>query len=428
MNAFSRLVPGVVVILLVAACGGGGPSSPGGGPRLLQAAGVPRAEVRNAPVATVANGITAFAHDLDRLSAEPGANTVLSPLSIAVAFAMARAGAGGTTAAQIDKVLRFPPAGLNEAFNAITRQIVTTQGPPPPRPPDASRKSGQVEPPVVALANALFARNGYPIRQAYLRVLAAQYGTGVHTVDFTSPSAARQINEWVRLQTAGLITKLFDQLNPATLLVLANALYLRADWAQPFARSQTADETFTRANGSTVRAPMMHQLGHFRYANGRGWQAVELPYAGADLAMRILVPTGGMTPADLLAPTVQAAVAAGLRPSTVDLSLPRWKATSVLDLTALLPKLGMTAPFGPAADFSGIAGGLQIEQAVHRARITVDEWGTEAAAVTGLAFATSGVAPGSAVTIRADHPFACVILHTTTGVPLFVGHVVDPTS
>ena len=209
--------------------------------------------------------------------------------------------------------------------------------------------------------------------------------------------------------------------------MLANALYLRADWSQPFAPFPTTDETFTRADGSTVRAPTMHQLSHFRYASGQGWQAVELPYAGADLAMRILVPTGGMAPADLLAPAVQAAVAAGLRPSIVDLSLPRWKATSLLDLAALLPKLGMTAPFGPAADFSGIASGLQIEQAVHRGRITVDEWGTEAAAVTGLAFASSGVAPGAAVTVRADHPFAFAIVHTTTGVPLFVGHVADPT-
>jgi serpin B len=171
----------------------------------------------------------------------------------------------------------------------------------------------------------------------------------------------------------------------------------------------------------------MHQIGKLRYASGSGWQAVELPYAGSDLAMRIVVPTGRTAPADLLAPSVQAAVATGLRPSMVDLSLPRWKATSGVDLGAALPRLGMPTPFGPAADFSGIAAGLRIQQAVHRATITVDEWGTEAAAVTGLAFATSGMAPGSAVTVRADHPFAFSIVQTSTGVPLFVGHVADPT-
>jgi serine protease inhibitor len=423
MGRFGRLAAGAVAILTLAACGAS--SSGSGDPGLIKAAGVQRADVRDAPVSAVAKGMTAFAYDLYRLGASSDTNAVLSPLSIATAFAMARAGARGATAAEIDKVFGLPPSGADEAFNAITQGVVTTDGPPPPRP--RRRKPGQIYPPVVALANGLFVQDGFAIRDAYLRVLAAQYGTGVHMVDFPSGSGRGQINDWVRRRTAGLIPRLFDQLDPSTLLVLANALYLRADWAQPFAESPTTQQTFTRANGSTVRAPTMHQVGTLRYAAGNGWQAVELPYAGGDLAMRIVVPTGRTAPADLLAPNVQAAIAAGLRPSMVDLSVPRWKATTGVDLGAALPRLGMPTPFGPAADFSGIAAGLRIQQAVHRATITVDEWGTEAAAVTGLAFATSGMAPGAAVIVRADHPFAFSIVQTRTGVPLFVGHVGDPT-
>jgi serpin B len=67
-----------------------------------------------------------------------------------------------------------------------------------------------------------------------------------------------------------------------------------------------------------------------------------------------------------------------------------------------------------------------LDQAVHRANITVDEWGTEAAAVTGLAFPSS-LPPPPDVTIRADHPFAFAIVDTNTGTPLFIGHVADPT-
>ena len=41
-----------------------------------------------------------------------GQNSVISPVSIVYAFAMARAGAAGGTAEQLDRVLGFPGSGL----------------------------------------------------------------------------------------------------------------------------------------------------------------------------------------------------------------------------------------------------------------------------------------------------------------------------
>jgi len=420
-----------VVVLLGACATGSSPpgTAPGAGgePQLLRAVGIQRAEVPSGETAVSAavDGVTGFGYDLYRVGADPARNTVMSPLSIEVAFAMARAGARGETAAQIDKVLHFPREGLHAAFNAMTRQVVTTDSPPPLRP--ATRKPEQPEPPVVCLANGLFTQQGFPVRDAFLRVLASQYGSGVRTVDFTSgDTAARRIDAWVRRQTAGRIDKLFDRLDPSTRLVLADALYLRADWQEPFSEGSTADAGFIRADGSSIRVQMMQHTGSFRYADGSGWQAVELPYVGGELAMRVLLPTGRNTPADLLAPDTLAAVAAGLRPAAVSVALPRWKSSSMADLDTLLPKLGMVAPF-TTADFSGISPEpLYIQQAVHRATITVDEWGTEAAAVTGLGFAVSAIAPPK-LSFRADRPFAFVIVHKPTGVPLFVGHVADPT-
>jgi serine protease inhibitor len=417
-----------LVALAMVACAATQPPAPvGGESQLLRAAGVTRAEVRDAPTAAVARGMTAFGHELYRLGVKPAENGVLSPLSIAVAFGMARAGANGRTAAEIDAVLHFPAKDLHAAFNDITRQCVTTDGPPAPADTKATGADRPTEPPVVAIANGLFAQNGMQVKDAYLRLLAAQYGAGVRTVNFASDTAKRQIDEWVRQHTAGLIKELFEQIDPGTRLVLANALYLRAAWQFPFAELPTDNETFTRADGSTVSVPMMQQHHQLRYAAGNGWQAAEVPYAGGEFAMRILVPTGRTAPIDLLAPRTLAAVAAELRPARVSLSLPRWKSTSSFDLIGYLQQLGMVAPFSNA-DFSGIsAEGLEIGQAVHRATITVDEWGTEAAAVTGLGFAVSAPGP-SPLTVRADHPFAYTIVHKPTGVPLFIGHVADPTA
>jgi serine protease inhibitor len=393
----------------------------------LRAAGVDReAPPADAPVEATVEGITAFGYDLYRVSADPASNAVVSPLSIAYAFAMARAGARGETADQIDAVLRYPADGVHAAFNAITRGLVTTAGPPPRTSPSATRTPGESEPPVLSIANGLFVQKGVRVEEEFLRILASHYGAGAQAVDFTSPTAIEIIDAWVREQTADRIKKLFDQLGPETKVVLGNAVYLKADWAHPFAPGATTTESFTRADGSTVRAPMMHLQGDLRYATSDTWQAVELPYADSRIAMWVLVPTGQTTPGELLAPDTLSDVATRLTPGLVDLSMPRWDFATDLNLTPPLQELGMEVPFGAGADFSGMLPGVWIDQAIHRANITVDEGGTEAAAVTGMSFGVSAPPPPD-VTIRADHLFAFALVDTHTGTPLFIGHVADPT-
>ena len=127
----------------------------------------------------------------------------------------------------------------------------------------------------------------------------------------------------------------------------------------------------------------------------------------------------------MLAPQTMTAVGAGLQKRDLSLALPRWNVATDLDLGVALRHLGLTAPFQPDADFSGISAGLFVQQAVHRATITVDEWGTEAAAVTGLAFGSAGKIPPP-LRVDVNRPFAFAIVHTATGAPLFLGQVTDP--
>jgi serpin B len=391
---------------------------------LLVAHEVARETPTKAPVQETVAGMTAFGYQLYKASADPGANTVLSPMSIAYAFGMARAGARGVTADQLDRVFGFPAEGLHAALNVLSQKLVTIDGPPPPssRGTASKDKVRAPAPPLVAIANALFIENGFQVKEPFLHTLAAQYGAGVRTVDFGSPAANEAINAWVREQTANRIKQLFDQLDPTTVLVIANAVYFKGDWVTRFDKAQTWQAKFTRADGSVVNTPMMHSLASYRYAAGRGWQAVELPYAHSDLAMWVLVPRGATRAGDLLSPQTLATVGSHLRKQEIDLSLPRWDFGTTVRLLPVLTKIGLT----DLSNFEGISdAGLGVSDAIHRANITVDEQGTEAAAVTGLAFAVCGGCGPPAV--RADHPFAFAIVDGPTKTPLFIGHVADPT-
>jgi serpin B len=270
--------------------------------------------------------------------------------------------------------------------------------------------------------------------QTYLAALDGAFGTGLHQVDFASdPSAARNaVNQLVDEETDGYIPDLFGPgaIDAQTRMVLTDALYLDAAWASPFDPSATnTSGTFTRADGSTESADLMEQGGAFGYAAGPGWQLAELPYQGGKLAMDVLLPASG--PGTLAAVRARltgaslAAMLAGLRPTTIQLALPRFTADSSLDsLKQVLERLGITDLFSAdAADLSGLTAdreSLFVSAVAAKAHIAVGEKGTVAAAAAGAVVnATSGSA--SRLSFVADHPFIYLIRDLTTGQILFLG-------
>ncbi|HEY5032619.1 MAG TPA: serpin family protein [Actinomycetes bacterium] len=413
---------------VLAACGSASRTASDGSGGALRpiAADVSRVTVKpsGAPgLPAVVAGMAALGAHLHAVAADATDNFTLSPLSIAVAFGMLRAGSRGTTATQIDAVLGFPsstrPEGSpHQALNALTAELVT-----PARVP-----TGQPGPaPIVAIANGLFVEKGFgsAIQRPFLDLLAAQYGAHADSVDFRSPTAAATINAWVAQQTRGRITKLFDRLDTDTLVVLADAVYLKAGWQNQFGPDMTTSGAFSTSAGTSVQARFMHQvIEQVRYVGNDRWQRVTLPYVGGQLTMRVVLPR--TVTRDRAALTGLLSMATGSTSGDpmdwVDLAMPRWDTGTDLDLLPLLATLGLT----DLGDLAGIAGGLQVSQAVHRANITVDEKGSEAAAVTGIAMDTAGRV-GTPNPMRADRPYVWAVVHEPTQTPVFVGHVVDPT-
>jgi serpin B len=247
--------------------------------------------------------------------------------------------------------------------------------------------------------------------------------------------ASRQtINQWVSDQTEGKIKDLLPQgsINELTRLVLTNAIYFNAAWASQFEKAMTQNGPFHRLDGSTVTVPMMHQMKSFRYAEGADYQAVELPYDGNQLSMVIILPAADrFNSFEAGLDSVQVKdIIASLQSSQVNLAMPRFKIESEFGLKPALGSLGMAAAFSPdEADFSGMDGqkDLYISDVVHKAYVSVDEAGTEAAAATGVIVGTTSL-PTNIKNVTLDHPFIFLIRDIPTGTILFLGRVMDPGS
>jgi serpin B len=373
---------------------------------------------------TAVAGNTAFAFDLySQLRTQEG-NLFLSPYSISTALAMAYGGARGDTAAQMAKVMHFGLAQekLHPAFAALESEL------------NAVQQKGQVK---LAVANSLWPQKSHAFLPAYLDLCKTDYGVAVKPLDFIGAAepARQTINAWVEDKTNRKIQELIKPgiLNEATCLVLVNAVYFKGNWSSQFDKQLTKAGPFHVSAGKTVETPMMQTTKEFRYAESPEAQALELPYAGEDLSMLVLLPRDTNSLAAFersLSPDKLYAWIRSLRSREVQLWLPKFKTTSEFSLNQTLAVLGMTDAFTPRADFSGMDGtkNLFISAVIHKALVEVNEEGTEAAAATGVVGTLKGIhILEEPVVFRADHPFLFLIRDNRTGSILFLGRIVDPT-
>ncbi|MBK8023944.1 MAG: serpin family protein [Chloroflexi bacterium] len=383
------------------------------------------------------NDHNAFAFDLYRQVAEGNTGSfVFSPLSVSLALAMTYNGAEGDTAAEMASTLHFTldKAALNRALAALTAQLLQNG--------NAEESEGSPER-RLSIANALWGEQTYPFNTAFMAQLEADYGAGMKLTDFINAAeAAREmINTWVEDQTNGLIKDIVPQgaISAMTRLVLANAIYFKSNWMEQFEETATQDGPFTLLDGSTVIVPMMRQQSEFVYLAGEGYRAISLPYGGG-LAMEIYLPDAGMFEAfeDTFTPEMLLMLRNSASYGPVLLTMPRWKTESTVPMTEILQQMGMQLAFSDAADFSGMIdttvadgvaeGELSISDVLHKAFISVDEHGTEAAAATVVIMELTSAMPNPTepFVFTVDRPFVYTIVDQTSGAVLFMGRVLDP--
>ncbi len=376
---------------------------------------------------TLVTGNTAFAFDLYRQLAGEEGSLFFSPYSISQALAMTYAGARGETAQQMAATLHFDldAAALHPAFGMLAQSLTD-------RPPVAGFED---QPFRLNVANSLWGDQQTTFLPEFLALLQSAYGAALQAVDFRQqPEAARQqINDWIAQQTEDKIRDLVPEgaINPATRLVLANAIYFNANWLYPFYEGATSDAPFTLLDGTTVSVPMMNQQESFLYGLGENYQAISLPYVGQGMEMVLILPDEGAFQAVEQGLTTDwfAGVLAGLTKHEVILAMPKFRFEYTLELSEALIALGMPDAFSDQADFSGmtVEEALFISKVLHKAFIDLDEAGTEAAAATAVIMeAMMAPLPQEPITLRLDRPFLFAIRDSLTGSLLFLGRVLDP--
>ena len=379
-------------------------------------------------LSTLVKGNNTFAINLYEALRSQDGNLVFSPYSISLALAMTYAGARNATESQMAKAMQFnlPQDQLHPAFNALDLELVN----------EGKTRGSNTQPMQLNIANAIWAEQTYPFQQAYLDLIAKNYGAGIQLADFIKnfDPVRQQINNWVSNQTKNKINDLLapGSVNSNTRMVLVNAIYFKADWDVPFDANNTGDSTFNLLNGSQSQVKMMNNSDlTLSYVKGDGYQAVELPYNGNTAAMGIIMPDEGNFQnfeATLDAQKISD-IFNSMQSTPIALGLPKFTFTTNFSLSDQLKSLGMTDAFDSnKADFSGMTGNhdLFISDVIHKAFVAVDEKGTEAAAATAVIMQAMSMPVQQKVHLVIDHPFIFVIRDLTSGQILFIGRVLNP--
>jgi len=358
---------------------------------------------------------------------QSGKSFIYSPLSITYVLGMVNDAATGETERELEQTLGFHEGGI-KAVNDYCKKLI--EGLP---------KVDEMV--TLNIANAIFVNKDYTLKEQFQQDMQTYYDAKAETLDFSSPQTLNHINGWCNEKTNGMIPTILDEVDPDMVSYLLNAIYFKADWASKFDQKNTKKETFTTEKGSTT-LPMMHQNVLISYLKTNTYSAVILPYGSSLWNMTILLPEKGKTTDDIINEVTQSSILNNpgwcetggnfFKGYEVDLKLPRYETDSDTDkleggLVRLMQKMGIKLAFDSYyAEIPNMCDRpVYIDMMRQKAKIKVNEEGSEAAAVTVAGIQTLSMAHEPIeypkATFHANRPFVYVIREASSGVILFVG-------
>ena len=357
-----------------------------------------------------------------------GKSFIYSPLSITYVLGMVNDAAMGETEKELEKTLGFHKGGI-KAVNDYCRKLIDGL-------PKVDNKV------TLNIANAIFVNKDYTLKKQFQQDIETYYDAKAESLDFSSPQTLSHINGWCNEKTNGMIPTILDEVNSDMMSYLLNAIYFKADWASKFDQKNTKEEIFTTENGKT-KQPLMHQNVLIQYAKNSIFSSVSIPYGNGLWNMIVMLPEDGKTTDDIISNLASygltmygfgSTMGDTFQPYEVDLKLPRFETSSDTNnlniekgLVGLMKKMGINLAFDDAlATIPNMCElPLYIDMMRQKAKIKVNEEGSEAAAVTIASMSISSMGGGPIeypkATFHANRPFVYVIRENSSGIILFVG-------
>ena len=348
-------------------------------------------------------------------SAEENNSFMISPLSLSMALAMTMNGADGETKSVMLEALKlkgFSDDDINSYYKKLREALLST---------DPSTK--------LSIANSIWTNQNVVIKDEFVGKNRDYFNSSVESVNFSDRKTAGLINDWASKNTNGLIKKVIESTSSDDLMYLLNAIYFKGMWVSEFNRSNTHPKPFMLENGATVNVEMMNQTEKFNYKDNELMQLVELPYGNSAFSMIVMLPKEEKKLLDVIRALNNSDYWAGLKSGLieheVELFLPKFKTEYSKKLNKVLTDMGMGLAFTNDAEFSGMSDiPAKIDFVKQDTYISVDEIGTEAAAVTTVGMVmTSMPSEPQKVVFNANRPFIYVIQENYTGSILFMGIV-----
>ncbi len=343
---------------------------------------------------------------------------VVSPLSVTYLMSMLANGADGETQQQILATLGWAGEGIQQPslqdINDYSRMLI--------------EKTARLDKAVtVEIANYVAVNKEFKLNSKFQKSVERDYKAGVESLNFTSPSTLKRINDWCNDRTHGMIPSIINELDPDAVSYLMNAIYFNGTWKDKFSKEETKQEMFRGYTRDIQYVDMMHRHGEYFYADGDGYSAVSIPYGNGAFRMTVILPSEGSFLRDVMASMDGGkfqALQRSMEKCNVDLKIPRFTTEVDLPLNDIISALGAPLIFSPQADFSQFArGDFYVSKMFQKAKIEVSEEGTKAAAVTAAIMMMSAVRPEKKrnVVFHADSPFAYIISENSTGSIYFMG-------
>lgn len=360
--------------------------------------------------------VTDFAIRLFKASNENGKNTLISPLSVLCALAMTANGAEEETLAQMEEVLGMTTDELNLYLYSYMKNL-----------PQGDKYK-------LSLANSIWFTEDerFTVNQDFLQTNADYYGADIYKAPFDKQTL-KDINNWVKQNTDGMIPEILDQIPPEAIMYLVNALAFEAEWSEIYEKHQVKDGEFTKEDGTKQNVKFMYgsEGTYFEDENATGFMK---RYKGGKYAFVAMLPNEGVSVSEYIASLDGEslnALLANPQYITVHTSIPKFETEYSVEMSEILKDMGMTEAFDMYnADFEGLGtstgGNIYISRVLHKTFISVGEKGTKAGAATIVEMKDGAAAePTEPKEVYLDRPFVYMLVDCENNIPFFIGTMMD---